>query len=244
MARSRIIKPEFFRSRSLSRVSIPARLTFIGLWADADSAGRGLAHPVILKGVIWPLDDEITPQDISDHLEELAGEHIRLYTVGEDTYYAVTSWEKHQSASYRTGESKFPAPEVVQVAQPPVQVARPAVHKEKGREGKRICAPTASESTSPPRNELWDALTRAFGEPATKSEKSNRGRQVKELAAVNATAADIDTRVLEHRRRNLNWTLTANALVTKWTELAPKAAADARVFDADTGAWLSPKAMR
>ncbi len=244
MARSRIIKPEFFRSRSLSRVSIPARITFIGLWADADSAGRGLAHPVILKGVIWPLDDEITPQDISDHLEELAGEHIQLYTVGEDTYYAVTSWEKHQSASYRTGESKFPAPEVVQLAQPAVQVARTPVHKEKGREGKGICAPTASEPTPSPRNELWDALTRAFGEPATKSEKSNRGRQVKELGAVKATAADIDARVLEHRKRQLNWTLTANALVTKWTELAPKAAADARIFDPDTGAYLSPKAMR
>ena len=225
-------------------MSIPARITFIGLWADADSAGRGLAHPVILKGVIWPLDDEITPQDISDHLEELAGEHIRLYTVGEDTYYAVTSWEKHQSASYRTGESKYPAPEVVQVAQPAVQPARGSVHKEKRREEKGICAPTASEPTTPPRNELWDALTRAFGEPATKSEKSNRGRQVKELTAVKATAADIDARVLEHRKRQLNWTLTANALVTKWTELAPKAAADARIFDPDTGAYLSPKAMR
>lgn len=97
----------------------------------------------------------------------------------------------------------------------------------------------------PRENPIWDSLTSHFGAPTTSAEKSNRGRQVKELQSAGATPDDIDARVGEHKRRHLTWTLTANALVTHWTELgAPKAAADDRVWDADSGAWLSRGAMR
>ena len=257
MARTRMIKADFFRSRSLAKVSRDARLTFIGLWTEADALGRGVAHPSIIKGSVWPLDDDITTDVVAAHLAELAEtSHIVLYyDDAGDALYEIANWAKHQSAAYRTGESKHPAPdlarkvvqvarqtvqvagEVVQVARPTVQVAAETVHKEKGREGKRKeIAPTSS--TRAP-NSLWDALSALFGEPVTSSEKSNRGRHVREIAQAGGTAYDIHARAAEHARRKLHWTLTANSLVTHWTELAPTAPTEPKI-DSHTGAHLSP----
>jgi hypothetical protein len=107
MARIRTVKPEFFRSRSLSRVSIPARLTFIGLWCEADDHGNGIADTDILKGALWPKADV----DVEEHLMELEEEHITLYTVDGERYYSVISFERHQAAAYRRGEAKYPGPD-------------------------------------------------------------------------------------------------------------------------------------
>lgn len=239
MARTRLLKPEFFRSRSLARVSHAARLTFQGLWCDADAAGRGLAHPVLLKGAIWPLDPSIGEAELEAHLQELSSEHIVLYYDGEDRLYQICNWEKHQSAGYRTGEAKFPAPESVQVAAPVVQLARPAVQVARGVVHKDMTKEKESkeEKIAPKRSDIWDALTEHFGPASTKTEQSNRGRHVKELMALDATPTDVHERIQEHKRRGLNWTLTANALLSHWTELTPKAS-DAEV-DPWTGAVLS-----
>lgn len=159
MSRTRMVKPGFFQSRSLSRVSRDARMTFIGLWVEADSEGRGIAHPSILRGRIWPLDPDLDDRAVAGHLHELATTgHIVVYESDAELFYAVSNWSKHQSLAYRTGDSKLPAPEscrildpeafgvdlpgvmpnVVQLAQPVVQLARAVVHKEKGREEKRM----------------------------------------------------------------------------------------------------------
>lgn len=111
MGRIRTLKPEFFRSRSLARISIPARMTFQGLWCEADDFGRGVADPRIVKGAVWPLDDEITHYDVDEHLDALAGSgHIRLYDVDGERFYVILSWEEHQSAAYRRGKAQFPEP--------------------------------------------------------------------------------------------------------------------------------------
>lgn len=153
MARIRTIKPEFFRSRSLARCSRDARLTFAGLWCDADSAGRGVADARILKGAIWPLDDDITPEVLEEHLAELAREHIVLYEVGGEPYYAIVKFEEHQAASYRQGDAKYPPPPSLDACTPEDASCTPedatctvasAVREGKGREGKRIAdAPDA-----------------------------------------------------------------------------------------------------
>ena len=110
MSRIRTVKPEFFRSRSLARVTREARLTFIGLWCEADDLGRGVADTRLLKGSIWPLDDDMTPVDIEEHLSELADAHIALYWCEGERFYEVQRFDKHQAAAYRRGESRHPAP--------------------------------------------------------------------------------------------------------------------------------------
>lgn len=137
MARIRTIKPEFFRSRSLSRCSRDARFTFTGMWCEADSMGRGIADARILKGAIWPLDDDITPPVIDLHLEQLAREHITLYEVDGERYFEIRNWEKHQAASYRQGEPVHPAPPSHEPCTPPhaSRMSSSAVREGKGREG-------------------------------------------------------------------------------------------------------------
>jgi|SRR6185437_3572798 len=109
MARIRTIKPEFFRSRSLARCSRDARLTFIGLWCEADDHGRGLADARLLKGSLWALDDDVSADDVAAHLDELGREHIITYVVDGERYYEVVEWSDHQSKSYRRGEARYPS---------------------------------------------------------------------------------------------------------------------------------------
>ncbi len=111
MGRIRTLKPEFFRSRSLARCSVCARLTFQGLWTEADDFGRGVADTRLLKGAIWALDDAITPETVESHLAELAETgHIVLYESDGERYYAIINWEKHQAASHRRGAAVYPPP--------------------------------------------------------------------------------------------------------------------------------------
>lgn len=83
-------------------------------------------------------------------------------------------------------------------------------------------APLAQAPTTRPRNELWDALVACFGNVTTAPERSNRGKVVRELTTIGATADDVHARVVEHSRRGNSWQLTANALLTHWTELDPQ----------------------
>ena len=144
MARIRTIKPDFFRSRSLARCSIVARLTFIGLWCEADDHGRGICDARLLKAAIYPLDDDITTKVIERHLEELETTgHILIYTHAGDDFYFIHKWDKHQSAAYRRGDPIHPEPPSDLDIQEPhdqsckkVRDARPIVLEGKGREGK------------------------------------------------------------------------------------------------------------
>lgn len=111
MSRIRSLKPDFFRSRSLAKVSFGARLTFQGLWCEADDAGNGRADPRILKGAIWPLDDDVTWSQVQSQMDELVAiDAIRQYVVDGEPYYSIPNWTKHQSASNRRGKGWHPAP--------------------------------------------------------------------------------------------------------------------------------------
>jgi len=108
-----------------------------------------------------------------------------------------------------------------------------------GKQNEAPSRPVLKTLARTDRDAIWNALSDTFGEPATSTEKSNRGRQVRELLEVAATPDEIQRRIQEHSRRRLNWKLTANALIKHWTDLEPKAT-DARKFDSYTGAYLSP----
>lgn len=110
MARIRTIKPEFFTSEAIASLPIAARLTFIGLWTHADDYGRLVDNPRIIKGAIWPLDDDVTPTDISLHIHLLAdlGMLVR-YEVEGRRYLHVCNWDEHQKMN-RKASAKHPAP--------------------------------------------------------------------------------------------------------------------------------------
>jgi hypothetical protein len=107
MARSRNIKPGFFRNEMLAECSPLTRLLFAGLWCLADRAGRLEDRPKRIRAEVLPYDDG----SVDDMLNELqrAGFIIR-YQVGEQCFIQVLNFEKHQNPHHREAESTIPAP--------------------------------------------------------------------------------------------------------------------------------------
>ena len=136
MSRIRTLKPEFFRSESVAACTVPARLTYLGLWTEADDAGRGVANARTICGALWALDDNVTHCDVEAHLIELETTgHIRLYVVDGKRLFQIERWAEHQAAAYRTGVSKHPDPDdgnVKNRGKP-----RSVVRKRAGGEGSR-----------------------------------------------------------------------------------------------------------
>lgn len=109
MARIRSIKPEFFTSLSNSDLSIPARLTFIGLWTHCDDEGRCINDARLIKAAIWPL--ERTVKAVEGDLNELEkGGKITRYEADGHPLLAITKWRSHQVIN-RPKASRFPAPD-------------------------------------------------------------------------------------------------------------------------------------
>ena len=94
MARIRSIKPTFFRSRSVKKLSDKAKLSWIALWNVADDEGRLLDELGILTGDLWALG--LSEPRLDKVLDELhsAGRIIR-YKVAGQAFIQVTGWE-HQ----------------------------------------------------------------------------------------------------------------------------------------------------
>ena len=71
MARSRILKPEFWSDEKLALVPREARLTFAGLWTCSDDYGVTKGHPAWLKAQIFPYDVDLTVAEFRKWLADL-----------------------------------------------------------------------------------------------------------------------------------------------------------------------------
>lgn len=107
MARSRNIKPGFFRNELLAECSPLTRLLFAGLWCLADRSGRLEDRPKRIRAEVLPYDDG----SVDEMLEELhrAGFILR-YQRGAQRFIQVQNFEKHQNPHHREAESTIPAP--------------------------------------------------------------------------------------------------------------------------------------
>jgi hypothetical protein len=93
LQRIRTIKPEFFVNEQLARVSLAARLLYIGLWTVADREGRLEDRPARLKALLFPYD----AVDVDRLLAELAREgFVRRYLVEACGYLDIPTFSKHQ----------------------------------------------------------------------------------------------------------------------------------------------------
>ena len=112
MPRIRTIKPEFWSSPGVARMTPLARLTFIGMWNWADDAGRGTYNPRELMGFIFPHDEEMTVAEFRALCAEIrAHVAVDFFEVAGRHYFEISSWKKHQSKHAKFDSSKYPAPD-------------------------------------------------------------------------------------------------------------------------------------
>ena len=108
MARIRTVKPSFWTDVKMSRRTILARLTFIGLLNYADDEGRFQADPRLVKSAIFPLDDAVSAENVQCILTELSmNGHIILYTITGEVYGFIPKFKTHQKIN-RPSKSFLP----------------------------------------------------------------------------------------------------------------------------------------
>lgn len=108
MSRIRTIKPEFWTSEQVVSCSPNARLLFIGLWNFCDDHGVHPASYLRLKAEVFPVDS-FSMDDIKCWVGELiTNDLVREYAVGNDSYWIVTGWAKHQRIDKPTYRHPLP----------------------------------------------------------------------------------------------------------------------------------------
>ena len=107
MARSRNLKPGFFKNEDLADLGPEAQLLFSGLWTLADRKGRLEDRPRRIKAELFPFYEV----GVGALLEGLSAKlFIVRYQVGGFSYIQINNFEKHQNPHIKEQESTIPAP--------------------------------------------------------------------------------------------------------------------------------------
>lgn len=108
MARSRNIKPGFYKNEELAECSVWARLIFPGLWMLADREGRLEDRPKRIKAELLPMD----AQEVEPLLVELADHgFIKRYKADGKAVIWIPNFLKHQNPHHREQPSDLPSHE-------------------------------------------------------------------------------------------------------------------------------------
>lgn len=109
MARKRMIDPNIWQSEDFGKLSILAKLVFIGLFSNADDEGRGRANPTYLKSILFPYEESIRSADIDKTLSEISSNmSVVFYSYNGSNYYSLTKWYDWQKIE-KPQDSKLPA---------------------------------------------------------------------------------------------------------------------------------------
>ena len=108
MARSRNIKPGFFKNEELVELPYETRLLFIGLWTIADRKGRLEDRPKRIKMELFAADNLDTDACLNQ-LQD-AGFILRYERDGA-RYIQVVNFDKHQNPHKAEQPSAVPAPD-------------------------------------------------------------------------------------------------------------------------------------
>lgn len=107
MARIRTIKPDFFTSEDVVRLTPMARLLYIATWMEADREGRMVWRPGTLKLRYLPGDD---CEVLALTQELINGGLIVLYEAGGQQLAHIPTFTRHQIINNRETPSVLPTP--------------------------------------------------------------------------------------------------------------------------------------
>lgn len=167
MSRIRTIKPEFFTSEDITRLTPLARLLYIAVWCEADREGRLKWKPQTFKLRYFP-GDKCAIESLCAEL--ISARLVVLY--GEDLAY-VPSFGLHQHINPRETVSRLPEPifQDSRAVDASARVTDVQVGREgKGKEGERDASPTGSrlptDWAASPEQLAWARAERADIDPA------------------------------------------------------------------------------
>ncbi len=116
MPRNRMIKPEFWSSETLMRVSRDARLTFIGIWNFCDDYGFCLNSNRSIIGDIYPYDETVTEAKLRSWINELIAEKLLVPIEYESkNLLFVKGWGEHQTVQHKSKRSFVKVDDLEQV---------------------------------------------------------------------------------------------------------------------------------
>jgi hypothetical protein len=108
VARTRSIKPSFFKNEYLAECEPMARLLFVGLWTLADSQGRMEYRPLRIKAELFPYDN----CDIVCLLKQLADRgFVRAYESGDVKVLEIPTFGEHQRCHPDERDEGLPPPD-------------------------------------------------------------------------------------------------------------------------------------
>jgi len=108
MARTRSIKPSFFKNEYLAECEPMARLLFVGLWTLADSQGRMELRPLRIKAELFPYEN----CDILGLLKQLADKgFVRAYESGDMKVLEIPTFGEHQRCHPDERDEGLPPPD-------------------------------------------------------------------------------------------------------------------------------------
>ena len=110
MPRRRMIDPNIWQSEDFSKLSLLAKLVFIGMFSLADDEGKGRGKPIYLKSVLFPYDDTMRLIDVEKTLSEISSNmSVTFYSHDGNEYYIMNNWKKWQTVD-KPQPSKIPNP--------------------------------------------------------------------------------------------------------------------------------------
>ena len=115
--RIRTIKPEMFRSSTVTSWPVDVRWTFAGLFCYCDDEGRGRDDSFLIKADIWPRDRRVTEAKINDWLALIAA------TAGDDGTSPLCRYEVegvHYLHLTKPGHQKINRPSKSKIPQCPL----------------------------------------------------------------------------------------------------------------------------
>lgn len=113
-----MIHTDIWVSEQVSRLSVQARLLFVGIITIADDDGRLKGNPSFLRSQIYPYDDDIKVDNVRKWLDEILEQKlVASYIVDESDYLYLPKWGKFQTLrNDRRKPSTIPQPNDNQVA--------------------------------------------------------------------------------------------------------------------------------
>ena len=111
MARKRMISPEYCVDEVLADLPETDGHLFILSWMHADDEGRMVDSARVLRGLCFPLREDITVPQVAERIDRLVkGRFYIRYEIAGQHYLQIRNWKKHQNINRPTPSRIPPCP--------------------------------------------------------------------------------------------------------------------------------------